>query len=329
MQKLKLSLIVSAALGSALTLSAQNVQTFVTYSLQQNWDPGNLVDSDAGDESLDTNTTNPGFFQSIYGNISGNTIDRATFKTAVSNAFLAGRGGVIDFEDANQTFSGVDYIDPNTSTTVARNNAADVLKGGNLITIERGPNWWFEGSAVTPYKGKQTAFDGTGPSGPDRLNFDQVFFFEDAANGIGGSRKMGLTTSYDLDFDPADLITTVGFALMNNYDNFQAQQDTSKAWAFYPNIHAIATFTDGSSTVTQMAVGLTNDVAGGDYYFGFEGPSGFYLDELDVYAIGNNDRVFIGIDDFGFVTAVPEPSTFALLAGLLGGLMVLSRRRSK
>jgi hypothetical protein len=86
--------------------SAFATDTFVVYQVQQNWDINNNVELDAGDHTLDGNTTSPGLFQSIYGPISGNTIDRASFKSAVSNAYLAGRGGVIDFEDANQTFAG-------------------------------------------------------------------------------------------------------------------------------------------------------------------------------------------------------------------------------
>jgi hypothetical protein len=222
-----------------------------------------------------------------------------------------------------------------------RANSANQLIGANggtnLITISRGPNWYFEGSEFSPYKGKQTgAFDGTGPSGPDRANFDDVFFFEDNGSGNrqelspagdGEGRAMGLTTSYDLDFDLADRITAIGFAAIN-FTGFQSQQDGSSNYAFYPNIHAIATFADGLSTETQMAVGLSSDQAGNDYFFGFQGSPGFYLQSLDFYTIGNNDRAFTAIDDFGFIT-VPEPGSFGLIGGLLAGLTVLMRRRYK
>jgi hypothetical protein len=328
-------LITSACIAATCSLSAQNVQNFVEYQLQQNWDINNNVELDAGNHTLDTNTTDPGLFQSIFGAISGNTIDRNTFKSRVSSAFMGGYGGVIDFEDVNRSFSGGDYDPPGPDTSVSRNNAANQMIAGN-ITISRGPNWWFEGSAVSPYKGKQTgAFDGTGPSGPDRTNHTDVFYFESNGSGDraelspagdGSGRAMGLTTSYDLDFDLADQIEVIGFAYIN-HTGFQSQQDASKGYAFYPNIHAIATFADGlGSTETQMAVGLSSHQAGNDYYFGFEGSPGFYLQELDVYTIGNNDRAFGAIDDLGFVQ-VPEPSSAALITAFAVGLFALGRRR--
>ena len=137
---------------------------------------------------------------------------------------------------------------------------------------------------------------------------------------------LGQTTSYELVFNPADQISIAGFGLLNNYENFPAQQDISKQYAFYPNLHAIASFTNGADTVSQMAVGLTSMDPGNDHYFGFAGPDGYFLDHLQVYAIGNNSRVFITIDELGFVQ-VPEPGTYALLLGLLALAAVALRRR--
>lgn len=88
MKKRYLLLIGCLAFGSAL-FAQSPVQTYVQYTLQQNWDGNNQVELDAGDHTLDTNTTNPGLFQSIFGTITGNTIDRSSFKTAVSNAYTS------------------------------------------------------------------------------------------------------------------------------------------------------------------------------------------------------------------------------------------------
>lgn len=299
-------------------LSAQNIQNTMVADLVPSFDAANEFEKVGGDHTLDTNTTNPGFFESVYGQISGNTISKAAFSTAVSNAHANGMGGVINFEPGNVSYSGGDYIHPTAG--VINRTGADKMQAGGVI-IRRGPNWYFEGDAVSPYKGKHTAdFDGTGPSGPDRSNYDEVFFM-DPSGGV-----LGLTTSYDLDFDPSDMIGIVGFGILNWDGNFQSQQDESKAYANYPNLHAIATFTNGVDTVTQMAVGLTSVNEGNDYYFGFEAPAGYFLDRVQAYAIGNNSRVFIDMDDLGFVQ-VPEPRFYALAFAGLAALVVYRRKR--
>lgn len=307
MKKLTLSLL---PLALAFSISEAAIKEYAIYNLVGDWDVANGVELDAGDEALDTNTTSPGLFQSIYGDISGNTISREAFKSAVSAAFAAGNGGVIDFEDANLTYSENDWIHPDTGGPIDRTGAA-AIQAGN-ITIDRGSNWYFEGTydgeGSIPYRGKQTAdFDGTGPSGPDRANWSEIFFIVPQSSGSKeelGEKSLGQTSVFDLDFDPADKVVIVGFAYLN-YNNFQSQQDTSQGFAFYPNIHAVATFTNGQDSVEQMAVGLTNFVDGGDpaadHYFGFEAPDGYYLDSLLVYQIGNNGRSIPFIDDLGFV----------------------------
>jgi hypothetical protein len=311
-------------LGSALSLQAQPITEFINFGLVGEYDPDNKIALDGSDHTLASNTLNPGLFQSIYGTISGNTISRADFKSAVTQAYNSGNGGVIDFETVS--YSGGTYQHP-TAGTINR-TGGNLLQAGGAggITIQRGPNWWYEGSTVTPYRGTTTgAFDGTGPSGPDRLNYSEVFFFTQTANAQGGF-ALGQTTSYDLVFDTADKIGIVGFSVIN-YDNFQSWQ--SGGYAGYPNIHAIATFTNGVDSLTQMSVGLTQQVASGnDYFFGFEGPAGYFLSDLDVYAIGREGRVFITVDDLGYVQ-VPEPATYAAILGLLVLGCVAWRRRRK
>lgn len=303
------------ALFTAATLNAV-IQEYMTCTLVGVWDVGDTVEVDAGDEALDTNPTTPGLLQSIFGDISGNTICRSDFEAAVAAAYLSGKGGVIDFETV--AFDGGDWIHPGTGTTISQTGGAALrTTGGAVITIQRGDTWWYEGSAVTPYKGKQeAAFDGTGPSGPDRTNYSEIFFFTQTGSTIG-TQGMGQTTVFDLDFDPVDQVVIVGFAIAN-YNNYQSQQDESKPWAYpnYPSLHAIATFTNGSEDVQQMAVGMSKyDSAGdplADHYFGFEAPAGYFLKNVLFYQIGNTARAFPVLDDLGFVQYTdPGPGVLA------------------
>jgi hypothetical protein len=312
----------TAGLQATVTYSPQTIREFANYTLVGTWDGGDAVEKDAGDESLDANLTTPGYFASIYGDISGNTICRSDFKTQIAAAYAAGLGGVIDFEDANLTYSADGY------SAITR-TGADNINAGGLITISKGTQWWYEGdynvgdangAPSGAYRGKQTAaFDGTGPSGPDRFNPEAFFFITQASSGSLdelGTYCMGQTSSFDLDFNPADKVVVVGFAALN-WANFQSQQDVSKPLEYpnYPNIHAIATFTNGATTVEQMAVGLSHDTnPGNDYYFGFEAPSGYYLENLLVYSIGNTARIVMGIDDLGFIVENPSPPAAVLAA---------------
>lgn len=318
--------LILSVFSATLSLQAQQIQEQMMFQLVDTFDPADQIAMDAGDHTFDTNTDSPGLFQSIYGTISGNTISRAAFKSAVTSAYNSGTGGVIDFEDSNRSYAGGDWIHPDTGSTINREGADRMVAGG--VTISRGPNWWFEGNEESPYRGKhEAAFDGTGPSGPDRANYDEIFFMKTETNGSRneiGEKSLGQTTSFDLMFDAADQIGIIGFAGLNWNGNFQSQQH--EQYAGYPNMHAIATFTNGVDTETQMAVGLTSMNDGNDYFFGFEGSDGYYLERLQFYAIGNNSRVFASIDDLGFVQ-VPEPGTYAAVFGLIATGFVLLRRR--
>lgn len=306
---------------AAVSAQAQPIQNYMTVTLSGTFDAAGIVDLDAGDHTLATNTTNPGLFQANYGTISGNTISRAAFTAAVGTAFANGTGGVMTFEDGTVVYDGGQYVHP-TIGQVNRTGGFALRDAGGLITVNKGNSWFYEGSFSTPYRGSSTAdFDGTGPSGPDRSNPTEIFFFNQV-NSQG--RALGQTTVWDMDFNLADQVTTIGF-VMSNYDNFQSWEG-GDPYAGYPDVHAIATFSDGSTMVTQMAVGISEQaVDGHDYFFGFEGPEGFFLQNLTAYGIGLTGRVFPGMEEIGFVT-VPEPSTYAMF-GLAALLVAVLRRR--
>ncbi|MEQ8846792.1 PEP-CTERM sorting domain-containing protein [Botrimarina sp.] len=312
------AVLVTACVAGRLHAQPANIQTWIEFPLSAVYDAAGVVDQDASDESLDAVSNGGiGLVEVAYGDITGNTIDRAAFAAAVSNAHAAGLGGVLTFDSGSATYSGVDYQHPTAGAINRRGGAS--LKIGDIF-VERGPNWYFEGGAVTPYRGRATGdFDGTGPSGPDRLNFDEVFFVREEASGT-----LGQTTSWDLDFDPADQVTTVGWTMLN-YNNFQSTPDGIAAGG-YPPVHGRATFTNGVDSVTHMAIAQAAQVEDGfDHYFGFQAPEGYFLDRIEAYQIGNNSRAFPGLDDLGFVR-VPEPAAIGLAAMVMATAAL--RRRS-
>lgn len=310
-------------LTAAGALQAQPIQNFMTVTLSGTYDAGGVVDLDAGNHTLDTNATSPGLFQSIYGAISGNTISRAAFTTAVANAFANGTGGVMTFDPGTVVYEGGDFIHPTLNTTINRTGGFALRDASGIVTINKGDSWYYEGNSnLHAYRGSDSGlFDGTGPSPADRANPTEVFFFNVQADSLGQ------TTVWDMDINIAEQVTTVGWTFVGSITNFQADE-AGDAYAGYPDLHAIVTFSDGVNSLTQMAVGITQNLAdGADYFFGFEAPSGYFVQNITAYAIGRNARVFPKVDDFGFV-AVPEPSTYALLFGLAGlGLVILRRRR--
>lgn len=83
---------------------------------------------------------------------------------------------------------------------------------------------------------------------------------------------------------------------------------------------------DDASTAVRSPVTIANSNAGGDTFFQVDAASGRYITSFKLTLATNDPGYFSSIDDIGF-TVVPEPSTYALLAGLLGLAAVVMRRR--
>lgn len=105
-------------------------------------------------------------------------------------------------------------------------------------------------------------------------------------------------------FDPADKVELAGFVFVNR-DYFQSHRET-KAFPAKPNIRTTARFSNGLETVTLISTGTTRQPGGLGHntFFGFESPDeGYYLIELETWALGNNFRCHFSIDDLAIAVA--------------------------
>jgi hypothetical protein len=265
-------------------------------------------------------SANAQLYDGLYGSITtGNTISRSDFMATMAAAFSGGFGGVYGFDDVGTGSSGT-QLDFTTGSA-------------GTVSVTGGPNHYTEGGSNESYRGKETGlFDGTGPSPVGNGGTSPVP--ADFSVGTSGSKvEIGVnilqgTTSFDLDFDTADQVSVIGFALMN-YNNFQSFQ---RGNSDYANIHARVTWSDGSTTVSEQAIQFSAQNDENDVYFGFQQPgSGFFLDRLELYQISNAARSFIAIDEMGIAVgdgvAIPEPSQVAFGFGLLALLGAFLRRR--
>jgi hypothetical protein len=92
----------------------------------------------------------------------------------------------------------------------------------------------------------------------------------------------------------------------------------------------VTAFYDDNTSASLGSVSSTSGSNAGnvnqtpDVFFGHVAPGGKAITRIDIVGDG-----FIRYDDLGFVTAVPEPSSVAALAGPCGLGFVLVRRRNR
>lgn len=97
-----------------------------------------------------------------------------------------------------------------------------------------------------------------------------------------------------------------------------------------PTLRAQAVFADGVNPAAESAFFDISplNVNNQNVFAGFVAPTGSYITELRFYNL-DPGQGFRNFDDLGFVTAIPEPSTHALLAMGLAGLAWLRKGRGK
>lgn len=283
---LTLTILMCAAILCGQTISFSPKGSFASSEVERNGLAG----------PTDPDSANGILYDANYGGITtGNTISRCEFIATMETAYAGGYGGVFDFD--------ADAAEFGTYTEV-------VLQTGTTdVDFVPGLNNYPEGGCSTGYKGKECSanFDGTGPSPIDVKDPPLVpplpfSIGTSSSKEYIGASFLGGQTVFELDFDPADQVSVLGFAFLA-YSNFQSYQRGNMD---YPNVHARVVWTNGvDPDITQMAVQYTeqNIPLGSqscDAFFGFKQPApGYYLDNLLLYEIGNNGRCWIGVDEMG------------------------------
>jgi hypothetical protein len=231
----------------------------------------------------------------------GNAMSSASFGTAVSSAFTAGRGGVINFDRPNGGNSDDDN-NPASETMIISYGSG---KSFNITSNAAYDIHNF--SSLTAISGFDNSLDVPGGNTPDLTH-----------------KGIALTStsvySWTLDFGaitggiPGEAITTAGFTLLSRN---LIQQDVTIDWLLNGSPISAAAQTD------NIAIGKAVD----DTFFSYTAPANSYISGVRVTFGGSTGDLRLGIDDLGFITsAVPEPSRVLLLSLALTGC-VLRRRR--
>lgn len=212
----------------------------------------------------------------------------AQFTADVATAHAAGFGGVIAFDE---------FLN---NTQISGNSIQAPFDSGSKtlnITVPGNAGWITNGlgSANPISRGISTGAFGTDNDDSGVADFDFQFGSITGPNALSGERVDSLGFTY------------IGRSNGGSLNN--ASQTT-----------ITVTYSDLSTEVYTIAA----NNAAGERFLGFQAPTGEGITRLQITGIADR-RTFI--DDLGFTT-IPEPSTYAALAGALAlGLVAWRRRR--
>lgn len=211
----------------------------------------------------------------------------AQITTDVAEAFTIGQGGVIDFDNGTIT-------DPNRLEVV-------FASGAKTLNIRNDTRSWSIGNLGTgiggALSGGRVLFNGA-PS-PFPVPFLNRIFFEDVTDVLGDST--------------GEVVTTFGLSILDLTPSLNGGTN---------EIEFVVTYSDNSteSLLHTIAAGFNTN----DAFFGVQAPTGLSISQIDITANNN-----LATDDWAFIVApaaVPEPSSFALLA-MMGATAALRRRK--
>jgi len=214
--------------------------------------------------------------------------DVSAFATTITNAIDNDLGATLTFGTSAFSPTTIGIIDVNFGTSL--NRSVTVTASEEIQTVSSGGSF----DPITG-RGITTVSDWSSYT----LSFSGV---EDAGGSIANSGLVEL-----------------GFTVLSRSDP-----------DFPLDVEALVTFDDSSTT--SLSSTISGSKGGDNTFFQFEAPSGRLIDSvsLSAFQTGTSTPVStrIGVDDIGFVTSIPEPSTYSLLGGFLALGAVLLRRRS-
>ncbi len=247
------------------------------------------------------------------------SIPVAEFSTRIAQAYAENRGGVFDFDPANaEILSGPELtgeeIDENVMRRIKRFHLD--LGGGEIpvTPLVRHLGGINEGHVGRDYESPNfLVATGFQPRFQEAAGEVMMAALSQPLQSLPstGEHTLASNSYLKLLFDPEDKVDLVGFVFINR-DYFQSHRST-KAFPDKPNVRATARFTNGTDTITNISTGTTaqgDDVVALGYntFFGFESPGeGYYLKDVEVWALGNNWRCLFSVDDLAVAVAEIDP----------------------
>lgn len=225
-------------------------------------------------------------------NAAANGVTLANFQTMITAAFAANMGGVIDAEDqsAGGTIPGV-WRNNNTNYGDGAANQITASYGvaqGNTVGIYR--------TDLDPVSGLPVAIN---------ANTNNAFF----ASGVSYIGVQGPGSPVNLAFTKG--LSALGLTLVPRGAD--------------RNVTLTANLASGAILGTTQSINANN--SSGAFFWGFSAPAGNPIVGLNITSTDLGGAVqFSRFDDLGFVVAVPEPASMALIGIACLGCLALRCR---
>jgi len=237
----------------------------------------------------------------------------ATVYTSVGSFPGLSGSGPIKFEATTDTGNQLSHSTFSAAVTTAfTNNTGGVLdyEAANRNNDQPGAQGVDFGTGGLFRLGFAQLFNTTGTAGRTATSGNLITTFGSATPTI----TIGSIYDSSGNFISGAGVTQVGFAMLSRND-------------YAATVQVTANFSGGGSSVASRLIGSSAD-GGENTFFGFIAPDGQTINSLSLVMTRSDTggSAFMGLDDFGFVTNIPEPSV-ALIGGF--GILALLRRRRR